>query len=57
MKLYLFKTTFRNAVFSEPESKNFILQAKDIREAVNLVKQKYSDKLNLTIDFTYSEDA
>lgn len=57
MKLYLFKTTFRNSVFSDPESKNLILQAKDIREAVNLVKQKYGDKLGLTIDFTYSEEA
>lgn len=57
MKLYLFKISFRSSLFSEPESKNLILQAKNIKEAVNLVKQRYNDKRGLTIDFTYSEEA
>lgn len=56
MKLYLFKISFKALPFSEQESKNIILQAKDIREAVNQIKQRYKDKLKLTIDFTYSEE-
>lgn len=56
MKLYLFKISFKTSPFSELESKNMILQAKDIKEAVNQVKQRYKDKLRLTIDFTYSEE-
>lgn len=56
MKLYLFKISFKTSPFSELESKNMILQAKDIKEAVNKVKQRYKDKLRLTIDFTYREE-
>lgn len=56
MKLYLFKISFKASPFSELESKNMILQAKDIREAVNQVKQRCKDKLSLIIDFTYSEE-